>query len=288
MHNEVFFNKKINNDITLAVISDIHYYPKFNTNIFKKLIKQIKKRQPNYICIVGDILDESKFTEIENLITFFKDLAEISPVIVVLGNHDEKTGAMFKWQSKSNSVLTNALKKINNLHLLEDNIWQDKNITFYGFNLSFNYYEKYNETYESFVTEAKKLKCPLPKETYNITLFHSPANIYQFIAKNPSHPLNNTDLILSGHMHNGCLPFIIAHPLNKIFKINVGLISPQKTFLPKLAQGKVTKEVKNGYIYEGVTKLSHSTKMFHTFDFIFQKKVEFLTIKPAKKYKNHH
>ena len=49
MHNEVFFSKKINNDITLAVISDIHYYPKFNTNIFKKLIKQIKNRQPNYI-----------------------------------------------------------------------------------------------------------------------------------------------------------------------------------------------------------------------------------------------
>ena len=283
MHNEVFYTKKINKDITLAVISDIHYYPKFNTNIFRRLEKQVQKRQPNYICVVGDILDESKFTEIDNLITFFTDLAKISPVIVVLGNHDEKTGAMFKWQSKNNSVLTKALNKIDNLHLLEDEIWQDNNITFYGFNLSFNYYEKSDEAYEVFVEETKQLKCPLQKETYNITLFHSPANIYQFIAKNPNHPLNQTDLILSGHMHNGCLPFIIAHPLNKLFKTNVGLISPQKTLFPKLAQGKVTSEIKDGYIYEGVTKLSHSTKMFHAFDFIFQKKVEFLTIKPNNK-----
>ena len=41
-------------------------------------------------------------------------------------------------------------------------------------------------------------------------------------------------------------------------------------------------KIKDGYIYEGLTKLSNSTKLFHKFDCLFRKNVEFLTIKSKK------
>ena len=278
MHNETFYTNKNIDDIKIALISDIHYYQKYKDKIFCRLLKQIKNNQPNYITIVGDILDSSNINDINRLINFFKDLSNIAPVIFVKGNHDEKTGYMHNWYFQENQLLIKELNKLKNVHFLDDTIYQDKNITFYGFNLSYNYYECEMESYKCFCDEVSKLKCCIPKDTYNITLIHTPINIYNFLKENKKHHLNNSDLILSGHMHNGCLPFIISHPLNKLFKTSRGLISPNRSLFPKYAQGRVYEE-HEGYIYEGVTKLSHSTKYFHNFDIFFQKNVEFITIK---------
>lgn len=282
MHSETYYTNKNIQDIKIALLSDIHFYTEYKDRIFCRLLKQIKKNKPNYIAIVGDILDSSNITDITRLINFFKSLGALAPTIVVKGNHDEKTGYMNNWYFQENEILIKELKKINNVHFLNDDIWQDNNITFYGFNLSYNHYECEDESYESFCEEVNKLKCQIPKDTYNITLFHSPINIYNFIQNNSKHNLNNSDLILSGHMHNGCLPFIITHPINKIFKTSRSLISPNKTLFPKFSQGRIY-TIKDGFVYEGVNKLSNSTKKLHKFDFIFQKNVEFLTIKKSNK-----
>ncbi len=281
MHNETFYTNKDINNIKIALLSDIHYYPGYNPKIINKIIKQITENKPNYITIVGDILDTSSTDNIEPLITFITHLATIAPVIVVKGNHDEKAGSLHNWIYKKNQKLIDELIKIPNLHYLDDNIYQDNNITFYGFNLSYNYYEKNDEDYNIFCDEVNKLKCNIPNNTYNITLFHSPVNIYRYLEEHPNHPLNKSDIILSGHMHNGCLPFIISHPINKIFKSSRGLISPTRALFPKYAQGHIYGK-QEGYVYEGISKLSHSTKIFHKLDFLFQKNVEFIIIKNNK------
>ena len=277
MHNEVFYTNKDINKIKIAVISDIHYYQEYKDKIFCRLLKQIKNNKPDYITIVGDILDSSNINDIKRLVNFFKELASIAPTLFVKGNHDEKTGYMNNWYFQENQVLIKELDSLKNVHFLDDTIWQDKNITFYGFNLSYNYYECEHESYECFCEEVNKLNCHIPKDTYNITLIHTPINIYPFLHNNKKHNLANSDLILSGHMHNGCLPFIISHPLNKIFKTSRGLISPNRTLFPKYAQGRVYEE-NAGYIYEGISKLSNSTKIFHKLDGLFRKNVEFITI----------
>ena len=281
MHNETFYTNKKINDIKIAVISDIHFYKNYKQKIFDRIIKQIEINKPDYITIVGDILDSSDIDNIQSLIDFFSQLTKTAPTIIIAGNHDEKKGHMGAWDYQQNLLLTKKIKLLENVHLLNDEIWQDNNITFYGFNLSYNYYEETNEDYNVFCKEINNLHTNLPSTTYNITLCHSPINIYTFIEKNSNHNLNKSDLILSGHMHNGCLPFIISHPLNKIFKTSRGLISPTRKFFPKYAQGRVYK-IKDGYIYEGLTKLSNSTKFFHKFDCLFRKNVEFLTIKSKK------
>lgn len=282
MHNEIFYTNKDIAKVKIALLSDIHYYGSYQDRIFCKIIKQIKNNKPNYIVVAGDILDSSNTIELKRLVDFFKTLADLAPTIIVKGNHDDKTGYINNWFFQENELLIKELKSINNLHYLEDDIWQDNNITFYGFNLSYNYYECEDESYEAFCDEVSKLKCNIPKNTYNITVFHSPINIYNFIKDNPNHNLANSDLILSGHMHNGCIPFWITHPINKIFKTSRSLIAPNKTLFPKYAQGRVYK-IRDGYIYEGVTKLSNSTKLFHKFDFLYSKNVEFITIEKNNK-----
>ena len=277
MHNELFYTNKKIDKIKIAIISDIHYYQEYKDKIFCRIVKQMEKNKPDYIAVVGDILDSSNIKNIDRLINFFKELSEIAPIVFVKGNHDEKTGHMNNWYFQENQLLIKELKALKNVHYLNDSIWQDNNIVFYGFNLSYKHYECENESYESFCDEVDKLNCNLTNDTYNITLLHSPINIYKFIKENPKHNLAKSDLILSGHMHNGCLPFIISHPLNKLFKTSRGLISPDRTLFPKYAQGKIYEE-QEGYVYEGISKLSHSTKFFHKFDWLFMKNVEFITI----------
>ncbi len=277
-HTEVFTTNKIDHDIRLALLSDIHYHDKFSVRVLNKLTKQIQNAKPDYICIVGDIVDEVKYKKLDNLVNFLNNISAIAPIICILGNHDEKSGSLWSWKHEPNKHLKEALYSVKNLYLLEDETYKDNNITFYGFNFSFNYYENCHESYDEYVYEANELKTKLDSNNYNIVLSHSPANIYDFIKNNPNHELSKSDLILSGHMHNGILPFWFSYPLNKLFKTNKGLISPQKKFFPKYSQGRVYSKPE-GYIFEGITKLSRSTRLYHLGDILFFKNIEIIDIK---------
>ncbi len=277
-HIETFTTNKINKDIKIALLSDIHYHDRFSTRLLNKLTKQIKNSQPDYICLVGDIVDQVKYKKLDKLITFLSNISTIAPIICVLGNHDEKSGSLWTWKHEPNKHLIEALNSIKNLHLLEDATYQDGNLVFYGFNFSFNYYENCKESYEEFNYEANELKTKLNKSNYNIVLFHSPINIYDFIKNNPNHELAKSDLIFSGHMHNGILPFWLSYPLNKIFKTNRSIISPQKKLFPKYSQGRVYGKPE-GYIFEAITKLSRSTGFYHLFNIFFFKNIEIIEIK---------
>lgn len=281
MHNETFYTDKNINKTKIALISDIHYYyPGYNINKFYTIIRQIKDAKPNYTCIVGDILDDASTYDLRELENFLKELSRIAPIIIVLGNHDEKTGYMWNWKYRSNNQLKTVLKHINNLTILNDSNYLDKenNINFYGFNLSYHHFEEVDETFKSFEEEVKELKFEIPEETYNVVLFHSPINIYNYINKHPRHNLNRANLILSGHMHNGCLPYWFSKFINKKFKTTRGIISPLKSFFPKYSHGRVYGEKVDGYVYQGVCKLSHSTKLFHPFDKLYKVRVQFITI----------
>jgi len=277
MHKETFYTTKEIKECTIALISDIHYHDKFKQKTLDKLLNQIKSNTPNYIVIAGDILDSSDTLNLEKLEKFLKSLTNIAPTFVIEGNHDEKKGSMKNWTNYKNNAFLTMLNNIPNLHYLNDNSYTIDNITFYGFTLPYTHFEIEKESYDSFCNEMKNIHPTLSDKTYNITLVHSPINIYPFLKNNPEHNLNKSDLILSGHMHNGCLPFILSHPINRIFKTSRGILSPNKTLFPKYAQGRIYE--RDGYVYEGVTKVSHSTKTLHLLDPLFQKKVEFLIIK---------
>ncbi|MBR1750628.1 MAG: metallophosphoesterase family protein [Ruminococcus sp.] len=52
-----------------------------------KLIEKIKEQQPDYIFLVGDLVD-SRRTDIEQTGSFFKKCAAIAPCYLCLGNHE--------------------------------------------------------------------------------------------------------------------------------------------------------------------------------------------------------
>lgn len=276
MHIEKFTTKKNINKLKLAILSDIHYHVGYKQKTFDKIIKQIKNNKPDYITIIGDILDSSDTSNLDQLKDFLETLGKISPTIVVIGNHDEKCGEMKHWDFEPSNRLIKLLNSIKNIHLLRDDTYTKDNITFYGIDFSYKYYEQDYETYESFCNEMKDKQCNIPTNTYNITLIHTPINIYKYIKNNPNHKINNTDLFLSGHMHNGCLPFWFSNLINKVFKSSRSIISPTRKILPKYAQGRIYE--KDGYVYEGISKFSHSTKSLHIFDNFYHKQVTIITI----------
>lgn len=277
MHKEVFKTKKNIKDFKMAIFSDLHYYPGYPEKDLNKIINQIKKSNVDYITIVGDILDSSNYTELDQLKNFLTTLASIAPTIVIIGNHDEKDGYRHHWNKNPNKELINVLKSINNLHYLEDNNYEINNINFYGFKLSYEYYDT-KEPYDKFSEEIKEIHPNLKKDNYNILLIHSPINIYNYLKNNKESNLNETDLILSGHMHNGCVPFWITNIFNKLFHTTRSLISPTRKKFPKYSQGRVYE--RDGYIYQGISKLSKSSKkFFHFFERFYRINITIIEIK---------
>ena len=120
MHNEIFKTKKNIKTTKIVLMSDVHYYQGYNPKILKKLLNQTKKAQPEYICIAGDVLDYSSVTNFEILFSWLQELANIAPLLVVLGNHDEKNGNMGNWKSKKNEEYVKGLKELKNVYFLDN------------------------------------------------------------------------------------------------------------------------------------------------------------------------
>jgi len=276
MHTETFYTKKDIEDLKIAIFSDLHYYPKYPKRILNKIIKQIKDSKVDYVAILGDILDSSDCTELDNLKDFLVSIANITTTIVIIGNHDDKAGYRHHWHNENNEELIHILKSIDNLHYLENSNFKINNINFYGIRIPFSNYSQ-NEPYDDFSEYINTLKPNLNKDNYNITLIHTPINIYKFLKRNKDHNLNNTDLILSGHMHNGCLPFWFSNLINKIFHTNRSIISPGGSLFPKYSQGRIYE--RDGYIYQGVSKLSKSTRKMHVFENLYPVNITIINIK---------
>ncbi len=278
MFKEIFYTKKDIKDTKIAIIADIHYYDDYNNKILDKITKQIIKAKPNYLIIAGDILDRSNY-KYQKIIDFINSINKITKIILILGNHDYyKMNEKKKISEGINEEFIRDVKKLDNTYLLRDEKLIIDNICFYGFELPYNHYLKDKESYPSFCNSINNLKTKLEDNYYNITIVHSPVNIYTYINNNPDSNLAKSNLIISGHTHNGCLHYWFTNIINKLFKTNRSLVSPYRFLFPKYAQGRVYKPV-DGIIYEALVKLSKSSGFFHLFDFVYHKKIKLITIK---------
>ncbi|MFW5760405.1 MAG: metallophosphoesterase [Cyclobacteriaceae bacterium] len=76
------------NHLTIIQISDLHFKFSFDWK-YKRLIKKIKKINPDLLIITGDALDRSG--RLAPLRKFLAKLPEQIPKVAVLGNHDYKS-----------------------------------------------------------------------------------------------------------------------------------------------------------------------------------------------------
>lgn len=205
------------NDYKIVQISDYHNTKsKVLNNI---LIEKIKKEEPNIIVITGDLIDSTN-TDINQAISFIKEIKDISPIYYVTGNHETWIDNYKKLEielKENNVIILNneviSLEKDNhriNLIGIEDSVSEnDANNKINNIN-----YDKTN---------------------YNILLSHRPELFNTYIE-------NNIDLVLTGHAHGGQIriPFV------------GGLIAPDQGLLPKYTEGIQKKDNTTMIINRGI------------------------------------
>lgn len=87
--------------VLVLVIGDLHF-KKTNTTVtdlvVHKITENVTKSQPDFVVLLGDILDGHEKIDMKTQIRamrFIKHIASICPVIVIIGNHDRPTSSVF-------------------------------------------------------------------------------------------------------------------------------------------------------------------------------------------------
>ena len=265
------YSNKVRKKIKVVLLSDIHFSKYFIIDNLESIRNSISKLAPDYICISGDIIDEVNIvhdTKLINVLTnFLTDLANISKVFISLGNHDIRN---------NKDLLYFKDLKTNNLYLLNNSYYIDKNVIINGYNMPIEYY--YNELgredvklmYQDLLKNKNKLY--FSNKLFNISLIHSPICL---LDKDVSNYLSKCDLILCGHMHNG----LVFGWLDKLIKNNYGLVSPSKGLFPDLARGYRKVGNTNIIISGGITKLSNSSgKILRVLNRIYPISINYIEI----------
>lgn len=233
------YNIKGNINANIVLISDIHYYNKRDILHLNKVLNHIKEIKPDFICIPGDLTDESNIYDEDYLLEWLIKLTQISKVILTLGNHELYINNLEKTYDLNNKLIKK-IKKIKNLYFLDNESRVIDDINFTGVTLNINEYH----SEEKYIIDFNKYD--INNKYYNIVLCHTPICI-----TNETN-LKNIDLVLCGHTHGGIVPRF----LRKIVKNN-GLISPSKRLFPKNVYGKIKKQDSIIIITSGITVVSH-------------------------------
>ncbi len=95
---------KITDEIKIALISDIHL--SFYTDV-DKIIETTKQTEPDFIFVLGDMYSRGQTRKIDDVCRIMQDLAQISDVYTVVGDHDH------------DDEYKEALRKLKNVFLLD-------------------------------------------------------------------------------------------------------------------------------------------------------------------------
>lgn len=268
-------SNKVKEKIRVVLLSDIHFSKYFIIDNLELIKNSIMKLEPDYICISGDIIDEvsivSDTKAINTLTDFLTDLANISKTFVSLGNHDIRD---------NKDLLYFKDLKIDNLYLLNNSYYIDKNIVINGYNMPIEYYyskangEDAKIMYQDLLKNKDKLY--FSNKLFSISLIHSPICL---LDKDVSNYFSKCDLILCGHMHNG----LVFSWLDKLVKNNYGLVSPSKGLFPDMARGYKKVGNTNIIISGGVTKLSNSSgKILRVLNRIYPISINYIEIEKER------
>ena len=171
----VIKNDKIKTDTKVVVASDLHIDMATPISRIKKIVNLINEQKPDYIMLVGDVIDD----EPEGLEEKMDELKKLNAkkVYVSFGNHEHYNN-FAKWMVKFTymgfDVLYNTGEQIDNTGLYVAGIPD-----MYAVNPNFTKAEYY----------AKD-------ENYKILMSHSPAIVKELNEK-------QYDLVVSGHTHGG-------------------------------------------------------------------------------------
>ena len=191
-NNYTIESKKIDNDINLIIISDLHDNELGENNI--NLVEKIKSKSPDMVLVVGDMVNDNSYNS-NIVVDFLKQISLTIPVYYSLGNTEEdyikaNTSDLIEELEDINvTVLNNEYKdvKINNTTIRVGGMYD------YAFGVG-------NKKVYNFLCDFQDTK------NYKIMMAHRPDS---FIFGDASE-VWDIDLVVSGHTHGGQvrLPFI--------------------------------------------------------------------------------
>lgn len=238
---------KIDRDRRILSLSDFHLTEDKGFEHLKEIKSKTDMTKISHIVMPGDIINdvnELKDNKFRNkVLQALSDFADDKHVFLSAGNHDQMTLNNKEWQRGDYSLLQETIKQLPKFHLLENGERITVNdITYSAFSPDYSYYEDEDKERKDLEAESdyeeafmKNYNANLfDNNTFNILLTHEPQSIIKLSTKKGSCIQDNTDLVLSGHMHDGMLPHFF-----KRFCGNIGIISPQMQLLPKYAHGTV-------------------------------------------------
>ena len=278
----------------IMVASDIHYQARVSRDLFRMLVRYARETNPDFIVMPGDQIEVIDFIDDTNNKEFFesiiRELSEIAPVIMIPGNHEIKNFSRESFKNRldtdNNSINIKALKyfdslnKIKNVYFLNNEQITLNGATFLGFSPRLSSYQKTNDkrVEEEVVEDYLKSGLKMVEEAYNVLLTHSPLQITSDGVFNAIPDFTNlTDLVITGHFHDGYLP----KRLDKfVGKSNAGLF-----FTPLIAPypGIICRGVHDfgrGYLFvsQGYRKWTADIPIFNAFEKLTANDVENIII----------
>ena len=181
------------NGLKIIHFSDLDYGSTMFQENIKKIKKMINERKPDIIIFTGDLVDDKYNISQDEKEVLLKHLKEMSAKLgkyAVLGDNDKDDEANILNQSE---FIT--LKNESDLIYNQNNI----PILLIGLSSLNNNEQDITKAFQYFSQESYNT------EIYTISLVHEPDSTIEILEKYP-----NTNLILSGHSHNGYIriPFV--------------------------------------------------------------------------------
>lgn len=212
---------KITKPVKLVMLADLHNHTYGEEN--ERLLSEIEKHSPDFICIAGDLLighSQESYEVAQNLTLA---LAKRYPIFYGLGNHESRMRRDRQIYKNRFEEYSEPLRKAGVRFLIDEHQQLDINgnrMVIYGYDLPMKYFEKFNRyVFEQEQVEEALGSCN--KTSFSILLAHNPVYFQQYAGW-------GADLTLSGHLHGG----IIRLP------ILGGIITPQAKLFPRYCAGK--------------------------------------------------
>jgi len=289
------YNGKVKQDLKFVVLSDLHYSYCVTNEKLDRILNEVRNINPDYILFPGDIIDSvdmvKEYKEEKRFLSWLKKIGEIAPVLMSLGGHDFFTNngsSIHEWAYGYDEKLYKKINKISNVFLLDNSFYEDKNIFVVGYTQSIEYYhpdhkpniyKPMKEDKDLMLKELKELhkKISLNSKKIDILLVHSPVCINEPGIKEET---KNYDYIISGHMHNGCVPPI----LYELWNSTRGLIAPNFQLFPKNERNTLRKKGDKLIVNGPLTMFHEHAGLFEKMNIIFPSYLSILNLTNDQNY----
>lgn len=284
-------HKKLQDPFKIMVMSDLHFSYQVTDQKLEAIVSQTKFLAPKYILMPGDLVDtldmvDDEF-ELQRFLNFLKSLGELAMVIISVGNHDmyrKPKGGHHGWQYDENNQLFDQIRQLKNVHLLDNQIYEDQYIYCLGYTQSPAYYKSKNGVTENLPQMIKELQSlpenylyHLPPKKLKFALIHSPVFLNNSEIK---YQLRGFDYFISGHMHNGIVPPVFDELINN----SRGLISPTKKWAPDNSRNTLKTYADKLLVVGALTTFHEAIKPFNKLNAFFPSYLTLMEFTTKKTY----